>query len=82
MPVLIKNIANSEIHKFPSEHKYHFDNYVLSDNAVPDKVIPTASRPEGEIMSSQAELHKTFIRQGPAHHYAGAGEDGGKQYKL
>lgn len=78
MSVLIKGTANQE----PSEHKTHFDNYVLADNALPDRVIPTASKPAGETMSSQMGLHKVFIRQGPAHHYDGVGEDGGKQYKL
>ena len=81
MPV--GEIVNKQVHKYPSEH-VRTEKVVNPDNYSGDKVVSSIPgvTPVGGEMASQDNLHKKFIRQGPAQHYDGDGEDYGKQYKL
>ena len=78
MPV--GEVVNKNIQNLPSEHE-RTEKLVNPDNYSGDKVVssvPGVTSVGGE-MKAQGELHKVFVRQGPSHHYAGDGEDYGKQ---
>lgn len=66
-------VPNSIPGQIKAEHPMNFEKLVLPDNYSGDKVIsPIADiNPNGGEMSSEAGLHKNFVRQGPQHRYGG-----------